>query len=73
CGSNYMLKMSDYKKGDWCDTVDGLYWRFIDRHRDLFNKNPRTSFMTRNLARLKPERRELIFAKAEEFLERCTT
>ncbi|MEL7450881.1 MAG: cryptochrome/photolyase family protein, partial [Pseudomonadota bacterium] len=28
CGSNYMLKMSDYKKGDWCDTVDGLYWRF---------------------------------------------
>ena len=23
CGSNYILKMSNYKKGDWCDTLDG--------------------------------------------------
>ena len=24
CGSNYLLKMSDYRKGPWCDIVDGL-------------------------------------------------
>lgn len=30
CGSNYILKMSSLKKGDWCAVVDGLYWRFID-------------------------------------------
>lgn len=72
CGSNYMLKMSDYKKGDWCEVVDGLYWRFVDKHRDFFDANPRVSFMTRNLARLKAERKRRIFARAEEFLERCT-
>ena len=33
CGSNYLLKMSDYKKGPWCDVMDGLYWRFIDNNR----------------------------------------
>ena len=26
CGSSYMLRMSNYKKGEWCDAVDGLYW-----------------------------------------------
>ncbi|MEM7647137.1 MAG: cryptochrome/photolyase family protein, partial [Pseudomonadota bacterium] len=36
CGSNYILKMSDYKKGPWCDTLDGLYWRFIAKNRDFF-------------------------------------
>ena len=25
CGSNYLLKMSNYPRGDWCDVVDGLY------------------------------------------------
>ena len=24
CGSSYILKMSDYKKGEWTDIVDGL-------------------------------------------------
>lgn len=72
CGSNYMLKMSDFKKGDWCDVVDGLYWRFVDKHREFFDSNPRVAFMTRNLARLKTERRDRIFAAAEGFLQRCT-
>tara|TARA_Y100000389_G_C17469972_1_gene529495 strand:- start:2029 stop:3324 length:1296 start_codon:yes stop_codon:yes gene_type:complete len=26
--SNYILKMSNYKKGDWCDTWDNLYHTF---------------------------------------------
>ena len=44
-GSNYILKMSDYKKGDWCDIWDALYWNFINENRDFFRKNPRTSMM----------------------------
>ena len=43
CGSNYLLKMSNYKKGDWCNEVDGLYWGFINNNRDFFAKNPRMS------------------------------
>ena len=72
CGSNYLLKMSDYKKGDWCDVVDGLYWRFIDKHRDFFTSQPRLALMTRALDRLKDDRRSRIFAAAEGFLERVT-
>ncbi len=72
CGSNYLVKMSDYGKGPWCDIVDGLYWRFIDRHRSFFAGNPRLALMPRALDRLDGERRVRIFAAAEEFLERHT-
>ena len=44
-GSNYILKMSDYPKGDWCQKWDALYWVFINSHRDFFNKNPRMKMM----------------------------
>ncbi len=39
CGSNYLLKMTDFKKGEWFDIVDGLYWRFINKNRDFFLSN----------------------------------
>lgn len=73
CGSNYLRKMSDYGRGDWCDTVDGLYWRFIDKHRAFFEEQPRLALMPKALDRLSGERRERIFSAAEEFLERATT
>ena len=72
CGSNYMLKMSDYKKGDWCDTVDGLYWRFIDKHREFFSSNPRLSLMPSALDRLDDDRRKRIFAAADDFIDEYT-
>ena len=72
CGSNYILKMSDYGKGDWCPTVDGLYWRFIDKHREFFASNPRLALMPRALDRLDEERRKSIFEAAEAFLEEFT-
>jgi deoxyribodipyrimidine photolyase-related protein len=45
CGSNYILKMSDFPKGDWCRVWDGLYWRFIWQHQDFFKQSPRMSMM----------------------------
>ena len=44
-GSNYILKMSNYKKGTWMDKWDSLYWTFIDNKRSFFLKNPRMSMM----------------------------
>ncbi len=73
CGSNYMRKMSDYPKGDWCDVVDGLYWRFIDKHRDFFAGNPRLALMPRALDRQSPERIDRIFALAEDFIDSFTS
>jgi deoxyribodipyrimidine photolyase-related protein len=64
--------MSDYGSGDWCDVVDGLYWRFIDKHRNFFADNPRLALMPRALDRLAPDRRKTIFTAAETFLENVT-
>ncbi len=46
-GSNYVLKMSDFPRGPWCETWDTLYWRFVDRHADFFLANPRMAMMVR--------------------------
>lgn len=67
--SNYVLKMSDYRKGPWCDVWDGLYWRFIDKHRDFFSRNPRLSMMTRQLEKMAPEKLQAHRSAAEGFLK----
>ncbi|MCS5698119.1 cryptochrome/photolyase family protein [Cyanobium sp. FGCU-52] len=72
CGSNYILKMGDYKRGPWCEIWDGLYWRFIDRHLSFFQANPRLSMMAKLRERMEPERRERLAAAAEAFLARVT-
>jgi deoxyribodipyrimidine photolyase-related protein len=69
CGSSYMLRMSNYKKGEWCDVVDGLYWRFIEKNVDFFKSNHRLSLMPKALEKIGLERKELIFGKAEEFIK----
>ena len=72
CGSNYILKMSNYSKGDWCDTVDGLYWRFTEKHRSFYESNARINFLTRTLDRLDPDRKKRIFQKADQFIKSNT-
>jgi deoxyribodipyrimidine photolyase-related protein len=72
CGSNYLLKMGDFERGGWCDVLDGLYWRFIERHRGFFAANPRLSMMPRAFDRLDASRKAHILAAAEEFLEEHT-
>ncbi|MEA5415021.1 cryptochrome/photolyase family protein [Synechococcus sp. BA-132 BA5] len=71
-GSNYILKMGDFKKGPWCEIWDGLYWRFIGRHLDFFQANPRLSMMVRLLERMEPGRRQALELAAGAFLERAT-
>ena len=51
-GSSYILKMSDYPKGEWCEIWDALYWRFIDREREFFSSNPRMRVMVGQLDRM---------------------
>lgn len=71
-GSNYILKMSDYKKGPWCDEWDGLYWSFIDRHRTFFSKNPRLSMMVKLLDKMEPAKKQRLFVAASSFVDRVT-
>ncbi len=69
-GSNYVRKMSDYPKGEWCETWDGLFWTFIATHQDFFSKNPRLSMMTRQLDRMGSRKLEGHHKAAESFLNR---
>lgn len=50
-GSNYLLKMSDYKNGEWTEIWDGLFWRFIHKHEAKLSSNPRMQTLTRLLAK----------------------
>lgn len=72
CGSNYLIKMSDYKKAEWCDTVDGLYWRFIDKHQKFFSKNPRMKMMMSALDRMDKDKKKRIFKAANNFIKEHT-
>ena len=71
-GSSYILRMSNFKKGDWCEIVDGLYWKFIEDNREFFASNPRLSLMIRALEKLDQERKSRIFKAAEIFIEEKT-
>ena len=51
-GSNYVRKMSNYRKGDWCEVWDGLFWTFIKRHEEFFRGQYRLAMMARNLDRM---------------------
>lgn len=72
-GANYILKMSHYKKSEpWVETANGLYWRFIDRNRSLFQSNPRMSMMTSTLDKMDDQKRSNLFEKAETFISSVT-
>ena len=72
CGSNYILKMSDYKKGEWSDDMDALYWNFISRHYDFFSKQPRLSMMTRSFDKMDQKKKTALLLRAENVIERIT-
>ena len=68
-GSAYLKRMSDFKPGEWQPVWDGLYWRFISRHRSLFSGNQRVSFATISLDKMAPETLEKHLSNADSFLE----
>lgn len=37
--SNYILKMSNYKRGPWCEQWDAVYYTFLERNKKFFAKN----------------------------------
>ena len=67
-GSNYLLKMSDYKKGKWTEVWDALFWRFMHVHRDFFTKNPRLGMLLKTFDKWPAEKRNQHLLVAENFL-----
>lgn len=71
-GSNYLLKMSHYPKGEWCETWDGLYWNFISRHLKDFEKNPRMSMMASLWKKMDPTLQARHQKRAKAFIQEHT-
>ncbi len=68
-GSNYLMKMSDFPKGEWQNIWDGLFWRFMDVHRDFFLTNPRLGMLVRTFDKMDPSKRSLHIETAENYLQ----
>jgi deoxyribodipyrimidine photolyase-related protein len=69
-GSNYLMKMSDYAKGDWQAVWDGLFWRFMHVHRSFFLQNPRLGMLINTFDKMKSEKQQLHLVNAEAFLQK---
>ncbi len=71
-GSNYLMKMSNYKKGEWQTTWDGLFWRFMHVHRAFFLSNPRLGMLVRMFDKMPPEKQQKHITKGELYLNTLT-
>lgn len=72
CGSNYILKMSSYKKGPWCEVWDGLYWKFVSEKFQFLAKNPRLSMMVAMWGKKSKAEQRALLAAADGFIEKVT-
>ncbi|NYB51271.1 MAG: cryptochrome/photolyase family protein [Methanobacteriaceae archaeon] len=63
---NYLLKMSDYPPGQWCEKWTSLFWRFIWTHQQLLEENPRLALLKNYLRDEKKIKKHL--NEADNFL-----
>ena len=68
-GSNYLMKMSDYEKGNWQAVWDGLFWRFMHVHRIFFLKNPRLGMLIHTFDKMPAAKQQIHLTHAESFLK----
>lgn len=71
--SNYITQVSsDYGRGEWSDIWDGLYWEFVELHKESFKSSPGLRAATHRLSRLDADHRRIIGYRAKDFLARAT-
>lgn len=72
-GSNYILKMSDFKAGpaggSWNEIWDGLFWRFMHVHRSFFLQNPRLGMLLNTFDKMPEQKRQAHLQTAELYLQ----
>jgi deoxyribodipyrimidine photolyase-related protein len=69
--SNYIIKMSNnYKKSEpWCEIWDGLYWRFLDKYKHLFQNNHRMKMQLSLLEKMPNEKLQKHIDTADKFIK----
>lgn len=76
-GSNYLFKMSDFPKPasapdspSWAEIWDGLFWRFMDKHRDFFLQNPRLGMLVGTFDKMDAAKKSRHLDIANRFLNK---
>jgi deoxyribodipyrimidine photolyase-related protein len=69
-GSNYILKMSDYKKGSWSDTWDALFWNFVGKHYSVLQNEGRLGFIGVLYSKMSKDKKDDYCEKANKFLNK---
>jgi deoxyribodipyrimidine photolyase-related protein len=67
-GSNYLMKMGDWKKGSWQAIWDGLFWRFMHVHQSFFLTNPRLGMLVKTFDKMPAAKRDAHLSLAEAYL-----
>lgn len=67
-GSNYIMKMSNYKKGEWLVIWDALFWRFMFVHRGFFLSNPRLGMLVKMFDKMPIEKQQKHLENATKYL-----
>jgi deoxyribodipyrimidine photolyase-related protein len=67
-GSNYLMKMSNYPKGEWQQIWDSLFWRFMHIHRDFFLQNPRLGMLIKSFDKMPKEKQDKYIKTAEDYM-----
>jgi deoxyribodipyrimidine photolyase-related protein len=56
-GSNYVRKMSNYSKNEWCEIWDALYWNFIIENIDKLSENYRMGMIVNRAKNFSKEKK----------------
>lgn len=67
-GSNYLIKMSDFPKGEWQGAWTALFWRFMDQHRDKLGKNPRLNMLIKTYDKMEKSKQHKTHELAQKIL-----
>ncbi|MFY8021207.1 MAG: cryptochrome/photolyase family protein [Bacteroidia bacterium] len=67
-GSNYLMKMSNYEKGEWQKTWDALFWHFMNKQRHFFLQNPRLGMLVKTFDKMSDEKRNEHLRIAHQYL-----
>jgi deoxyribodipyrimidine photolyase-related protein len=67
--SSYILKMSNFKKGKWCDIWNNLYYNFLINYKEILNKNYSTATMIHHLDKKTSDQKQEIIKKSSQFIQ----
>ncbi|MBX5437945.1 MAG: cryptochrome/photolyase family protein [Thermoflavifilum sp.] len=66
--SHYLLRMSNYKKDKWCNIWDALFWRFVSKHQNTLQYQPRWRYVVSNCQKMPKHQLNYYLQKAAQYL-----